>query len=190
MKFTYTHTKAACSVGLVTQAIVNNFIPLLFITFTMEFDMTLAQITPLVSINFAVQLLVDLLCAKYADKLGYRTCMVTAHVCAALGLAGLSFLPQLMGSPFVGILIPMVLYAVGGGLLEVLCSPIVEALPSDHKEASMSFLHAAYSWGHMGVILLSTLYFTLAGIENWRYLACLWAVIPALNALAFTTSNC
>ena len=185
MKLTYTHTKVACYFGFVTQAIVNNFAPLLFITFTTEFDMTLSQITPLVSINFAVQLLVDLLCAKFADKLGYRACMVTAQICAAAGLAGLSFLPELFGSPFVGILIPMVLYAVGGGLLEVLCSPIVEALPSEHKEASMSVLHAFYSWGHLAVILFSTLFFSFAGIANWRYLACIWAVVPALNAVAF-----
>ncbi len=184
-QLTDSHTRIACYFGFITQAIVNNFIPLLFVHFTREFDMTLGQIAPLVSINFAIQLCVDLLCAKFADKLGYRTCMVLSHVFAALGLAGLSFLPELVGNPFVGILISMVLYAIGGGILEVLCSPIVEAIPSKHKSATMSILHAFYCWGHLGVVLVSTLFFSLAGIENWRYLACIWAILPALNAIAF-----
>ena len=182
----YNKTITACFVGYIVQAIINNFVPLLFLTFERTYQIPLSQITLLVTINFGVQLFVDLLSVKFVDKIGYRASMVIAHLCSAAGLVLLTILPEVMSSSFLGILTAVVVYAIGGGLLEVLVSPIVEACPSDHKEKAMSMLHSFYCWGHVGVVALSTLYFYIVGISNWKILAVIWAVIPLANALAFT----
>lgn len=181
----YNKTITACFVGYIVQAIINNFVPLLFLTFERTYQIPLSQITLLVTINFGVQLLVDLLSVKFVDKIGYRASMVIAHLCSAAGLVLLTILPEVMDPAFLGILTAVVVYAIGGGLLEVLVSPIVEACPSDHKEKAMSMLHSFYCWGHVGVVALSTLYFYIVGISNWKLLAVIWAVIPLANALAF-----
>ncbi len=182
----YNKTITACFVSYIVQAIINNFVPLLFLTFERTYQIPLSQITLLVTINFGVQLFVDLLSVKFVDKIGYRASMVIAHLCSAAGLVLLTILPEVMSSSFLGILTAVVVYAIGGGLLEVLVSPIVEACPSDHKEKAMSMLHSFYCWGHVGVVALSTLYFYIVGISNWKILAVIWAVIPLANALAFT----
>lgn len=186
MKNQYNKTITACFVGYIVQAIINNFVPLLFLTFQRTYDIPLSQITLLVTFNFGVQLLVDLLAIGFVDRIGYRISMVMAHVLSAAGLILLTILPEVFSSPFVGILISVMVYAVGGGLLEVLVSPVVEACPSDNKEKAMSMLHSFYCWGHVGVVLLSTIFFRAAGIENWKIMVVVWAVIPICNAFAFT----
>lgn len=186
MKNQYNKTITACFVGYIVQAIINNFVPLLFLTFQRTYDIPLSQITLLVTFNFGVQLMVDLLAIGFVDKIGYRVSMVLAHVFAAAGLILLTVLPEILPVPFIGILIAVMIYAVGGGLLEVLVSPVVEACPSDNKEKAMSMLHSFYCWGHVGVVLLSTLFFHVAGIENWKLLAVVWAVIPVCNAFLFS----
>ena len=186
MKYSYDCTMRACFTGYIVQAIVNNFVPLLFLTFQRTYHIPLQQITLLVTFNFGIQLLTDLLSVAFVDRMGYRASMVLAHILSALGLICLTVLPERMGHPFAGILISVIVYAVGGGLLEVLVSPVVEACPSTHKEKAMSMLHSFYCWGHVGVVLFSSIFFKLAGIENWKLLAVLWAVIPILNALVFT----
>ena len=186
MKYSYDCTMRACFTGYIVQAIVNNFVPLLFLTFQRTYHIPLQQITLLVTFNFGIQLLTDLLSVAFVDRMGYRASMVLAHILSALGLICLTVLPEWMGHPFAGILISVIVYAVGGGLLEVLVSPVVEACPSTHKEKAMSMLHSFYCWGHVGVVLFSSIFFKLAGIENWKLLAVLWAVIPILNALIFT----
>lgn len=185
MKNKYNTTIVACFVGYIVQAIVNNFVPLLFLTFQRTYGIPLSQITLLVTFNFGIQLLVDLLSIGFVDKIGYRASMVMAHVLAAAGLILLTILPEEFGSPFAGILIAVMVYAIGGGLLEVLVSPVVEACPSDNKEKAMSMLHSFYCWGHAGVVLVSTLFFHVAGIGNWKILACVWALVPICNAVAF-----
>ncbi len=186
MKSSYGKTIRACFVGYIVQAIVNNFVPLLFLTFQKHYGVPLSQITLLVTFNFGVQLLVDLLSVKFVDKIGYRRAMVLAHLLSAGGLILLTVLPELFPAPFTGILLAVTVYAVGGGLLEVLVSPMVEACPSANKEKTMSLLHSFYCWGHVGVVLFSTLFFTLFGVEHWKIMALLWALIPLGNALAFT----
>ena len=181
---TYKNTMVSCFVGYIVQAIVNNFVPLLFITFHNTYGIPLSQITLLVTFNFVVQILTDLVAAKYVDRIGYRAGMILAHVFSALGLAGLTLLPEIM-PPFAGILTAVMIYAVGGGLLEVLVSPVMESCPTDNKETAMSLLHSFYCWGHVGVVLISTLFFQFAGIENWKVLALIWALIPAANGLVF-----
>lgn len=185
MKNQYNKTITACFVGYIVQAVVNNFAPLLFLFFQRNYHIPLSQITLLVTFNFGIQLLVDLLSVGFVDKIGYRASMVAAHVLAAAGLILLAVLPELLPLPFVGILIAVMIYAVGGGLLEVLVSPVVEACPSDNKEKAMSMLHSFYCWGHAGVVLLTTLFFYTAGIENWKILAVIWALIPIGNAFVF-----
>ena len=185
MKADYKKTVNACFVGYIVQAVVNNFVPLLFLTFQSQYGIPLSKITFLITFNFSIQLVIDLLAAKFVDKIGYRASALLAHASAALGLCMLAFLPELTKDPFIGILISVVVYAVGGGLLEVIVSPIVEACPTDNKEAAMSLLHSFYCWGHVGVVLLSTLFFRFVGIGHWKILACLWALVPLLNMLAF-----
>lgn len=184
MKLTYKNTIVSCFVGYIVQAVVNNFVPLLFITFQNTYNIPLSQITLLVTFNFGVQLLTDLVAAKYVDKLGYRLSILLAHVFSAMGLLLLTILPEVL-PPFIGILAAVTVYAVGGGLLEVLVSPIMESCPTDNKEAAMSLLHSFYCWGHVGVVLISTLFFHFAGIGSWRILAWIWALIPICNGILF-----
>jgi len=181
---TYKNTIVSCFVGYIVQAIVNNFVPLLFITFQNTYGIPLSRITLLVTFNFVVQILTDLVAARYVDRIGYRAAMILAHVFSALGLVGLTVLPEVM-DPFAGILMAVMVYAVGGGLLEVLVSPVMESCPTDNKETAMSLLHSFYCWGYVGVVLISTVFFRFAGIENWRILALVWALIPVCNGLVF-----
>lgn len=180
----YQRTIYACFVSFIVQAIVNNFAPLLFLTFQKSYAVSLASISALITINFCVQLTVDLLAAKFVDKIGYRRAMLLAHGAAALGLAGLAFLPDVL-PPFWGLTLSVCIYAIGGGIIEVVNGPIVEACPTDNKEGTMSLLHSFYCWGHVGVVILSTLFFALVGIENWKYLALLWALVPLVNGISF-----
>lgn len=185
MKNQFNKTISACFVGYIVQAIINNFVPLLFLTFQQSYHIPLSQITLLVTFNFGIQLVVDILAIGFVDKIGYRASMIMAHFFSAAGLILLTLLPEVCTSPFIGILIAVMIYAIGGGLLEVLVSPVVEACPSDHKEKAMSMLHSFYCWGHVGVIIISTLFFRMVGIENWKILALIFAVIPICNAFAF-----
>ena len=181
----YKKTLAACYLGLITQAIAANFAPLLFLKFHSDYGIPLGKIALISSVFFITQLITDVLCAKFADRIGYRQCAVAAEICSAAGLVGLAFLPELLPDPFVGIIASVVVYAVGSGLIEVLGSPIVEACPFENKDAVMSLLHSFYCWGSVGVILISTLFFAVFGIESWKWLACIWAVIPVVNVFNF-----
>lgn len=183
----YQKTKRACYLGFVTQAIAANFAPLLFLKFHNDYNIPLGSIALISTFFFFTQLLVDLFCAKYVDRIGYRVSIVVSEVCSALGLIGLAFLPELLPDPFVGIIISVIVYAVGSGLIEVLCSPIVEACPFENKEATMSLLHSFYCWGSVGTILVSTLFLSVFGMDSWKWLACLWAIIPAINVYNFAT---
>ena len=185
MKDKYQKTMYACFAGYIVQAIVNNFVPLLFLTFESSYNIPLSQITMLITFNFGIQLIVDLLSTKFVDRIGYRVSIVMAHVFAAGGLIGLVVLPDLLPNAFAGLLIAVVIYAIGGGLIEVLISPIMESCPTENKEKAMSLLHSFYCWGHVGVVLLSTLFFKLCGIENWKILALIWAAIPIVNGIVF-----
>lgn len=184
----YKKTLAACYLGFVTQAISANFAPLLFLTFKSNYGITLEKIAMIPMVFYLAQLLIDLVATKFADKIGYRTCVVVSQVLSAIGLASVAFLPELVPIPFVGILISVVLYAVGSGLIEVLVSPIVEACPFDHKDGMMSLLHSFYCWGALGVILGSTLFFAVFGIEQWKILTVVWALVPLYNTVNFI--NC
>lgn len=181
----YTHTVRACYIGYVIQAIVNNLAPLLYLTFMTQYQLDLGKITLITTLNFSVQLIVDLLSAKFIDRIGYRASVLFAHFMAFCGLIGLALLPDICKNPYTGILISVICYAVGGGIIEVLISPIVESCPTSKKEASMSLLHSFYCWGHLLVVLLSTLYFRFVGISKWKYLALLWSIVPVLNFCYF-----
>ena len=185
MKSKYQKTLIACYLGFITQAITANFAPLLFLTFHRTYQISLGKIAFISTAFFFTQLLIDLFCAKYVDKIGYRKSVVASEILSAAGLIGLAFLPSLLPDPYVGILISVIIYAMGSGLIEVLVSPIVEACPFDNKDSVMSLLHSFYCWGSVGVILLSTIFFAIFGIENWRILACIWALIPLYNTFNF-----
>ena len=186
MENKYNKTIVSCFIGYIVQAIVNNFVPLLFLTFHNTYGIPMTQITLLITFNFGLQLLIDLLSVAFVDKIGYRASMVIAHICAALGFVLLTILPDLCGNPFVGLLIAVTVYAIGGGLLEVLVSPVMEACPTDNKEKAMSMLHSFYCWGHVAVVLISTLFFRIFGIGNWKIMALLWAIVPFINMIRFT----
>lgn len=184
----YKKTLAACYLGFVTQAISANFAPLLFLTFKSTYGITLEKIALIPLVFYLTQLLVDLAATKFADKIGYRTCVVASQVLSSAGLVLMAILPEALPVPFIGILISVVLYAIGSGLIEVLVSPIVEACPFENKDGMMSLLHSFYCWGAMGVILGSTLFFAVFGIENWKILTFIWALVPLYNTFNFI--NC
>ena len=178
-------TMCACYIGYIAQAIVNNFAPLLFVMFEADYRIPLSKITLLITVNFCVQLTVDLLAAAFVDRIGYRAAIVLAHAASAAGLALLTVLPELLPDAFTGLLISVVVYAIGGGMLDVILSPIMEACPTDNKQTHMSLLHSFYCWGYMGVVLLSTAFFACFGLKNWKFLALLWAAVPLANLVVF-----
>jgi len=184
----YKKTLYACYLGFVTQAISANFAPLLFLTFKSTYGISLEKIAMIPLVFYLTQLLVDLAATKFADKIGYRACVVASQALSAVGLVSMAFLPELLPVPFVGILLSVVLYAIGSGLIEVLVSPIVEACPFENKDGMMSLLHSFYCWGAMGVILGSTLFFGIFGVENWKILTVIWALLPLYNTFNFI--NC
>ncbi|HIR22883.1 MAG TPA: MFS transporter [Candidatus Scatosoma pullicola] len=184
MKLNYRHTVLSCCVGYVAQAIVLNYIPLLYVTFQSEFGISLQTIALLTTVCFGVQLLIDLLAGKFVDKIGYRACGAAGNFLCAFGLVLLAFLPRIL-PPMAGLLTASLFYSAGAGLLEVIVSPVVEACPTKHKESVMGFLHSAYCWGSVAVVLVSTLFFSLFGIGRWKLFACLWAIPPLVNAVFF-----
>lgn len=184
MKYGYKLTIFSCFLSYVVQAIVINFAPLLFLTFQSEFSIPIEQITLLVTLNFIIQLLTDLASSKFVHKIGYRKGMLMAHALSFIGLVSITFLPNILGG-FPGLLISVMIYAVGGGLLEVLVSPIVEGCPTKNKAGIMSLMHSFYCWGAVFTVLVSTGFFVVFGIENWRYITLLWAIIPVLCFLLF-----
>lgn len=181
----YKKTLIACYLGFVTQAISANFAPLLFLTFKNTYGITLEKIAMIPLVFYLTQLLVDLAATKFADKVGYRMCVVASQVLSSVGLVVMAILPEMLPLPFMGILISVVLYAIGSGLIEVLVSPIVEACPFENKDGMMSLLHSFYCWGAMGVILGSTLFFVVFGVENWKTLTFIWALVPLYNTFNF-----
>ena len=181
----YKKTLIACYLGFVTQAISANFAPLLFLTFKNTYGITLEKIAMIPLVFYLTQLLVDLAATKFADKVGYRMCVVASQVLSSVGLVFMAILPEVLPLPFMGILISVVLYAIGSGLIEVLVSPIVEACPFENKDGMMSLLHSFYCWGAMGVILGSTLFFVVFGVENWKTLTFIWALVPLYNTFNF-----
>ena len=181
----YKKTLIACYLGFVTQAISANFAPLLFLTFKNTYGITLEKIAMIPLVFYLTQLLVDLAATKFADKVGYRMCVVASQVLSSVGLVFMAILPEVLPLPFMGILISVVLYAIGSGLIEVLVSPIVEACPFENKDGMMSLLHSFYCWGAMGVILGSTLFFVVFGVENWKILTFIWALVPLYNTFNF-----
>ena len=183
----YKQTQLACYLGFVTQAITANFTPLLFISFHREYGVPITRLALIPGVFYVVQLVVDFLCARFARRLDYRKGIVLSEITSALGLIGLTFVPALTSDPFVGILLCVAVYAMGSGLIEVLCSPIIEACPFPNKESMMSLLHSFYCWGAVAVILGSTLFFTFFGLDNWRILAVLWALLPLYNIYNFAT---
>ncbi len=183
----YKKTISACFISYITTAITVNFAPLLFLTFSRDYGIPLSQMTLLVTVNFLVQIATDLVASKYAAKIGYRKCLVAAHVLSAAGLVMMTVLPEVMPS-LAGLLCAVVLYAIGGGLLEVLISPLVEACPTKNKAGVMSIMHSFYCWGSVFAVLVSTLYFHFFGIQNWKILACIWTIIPIINIFLFSTA--
>lgn len=183
----YRKTLVACYLGFITQAISSNYAPLLFLTFYHLYGISLSQLALIPTCFYITQLVMDFACVKIVDRIGYRRCAILSEITSALGLVGLAFLPDLLPSPFAGILLSTIVYAIGSGLIEVLGSPIVEACPFENKKSMMSLLHSFYCWGAVGVVLGSTLFFAVFGIAHWRILTCLWALIPLCNIYHFAT---
>lgn len=185
MRKNYRRTLLACCIGMITQAITANFTPLLFLTFYNDYNISMGKIALIPTAFFIAQIVVDAICARYVDRIGYRRAIIASQAASALGLIGLAVLPELMPDPFMGVIICVIVYAIGSGLIEVLVSPIVEACPFDHKESVMSMMHSFYCWGSVAVVLLSTLFFAGFGIANWKILACIWALLPIFNIANF-----
>lgn len=183
-------TISACFLGYITQAIMINFPPLLFVFFKDSLGISPLQITVLIASNFVLELVVDALASKFADTIGYRRLVICANVFAALGLVSMSLVTIILPSDaiFYGLMVSMALCGIGGGLMEVLISPIIEACPTKNKAGFMSLLHSFYCWGQLGVVLLSTLFFRLVGIENWHFACFFWTIVPILGIILFAFS--
>ena len=189
MTLGYKRTLYASYLGAVSQAAICNLTPLLFVIFQQQYGLSVSQLGFLVTYNFGLQILVDFLAGRYAERIGYKPCVIAAHVFGAVGILGQGIFPELFGNPYAGLLVAVTVYATGAGLIEVLLSPIVQALPLDGKSAAMSLMHSFYCWGCVLVVLFSTLFFHFFGTENWKWLTLLWAAVPAANAVLFSISS-
>ena len=185
VKNNYNYTIVACCIAYITQAIAVNFPPLLFLTFQNDYGVSIGQLGSLVAITFIIQIAVDFFATKYIDKIGYRPCVIFAHVMAGVGFILLGILPEILPNPMLGIWIACFFYSFSSGLLEVLVSPIVESCPTDNKESVMALLHSFYCWGTAAVILISIVFFSVFGIQNWRIMAMMWAALPLINMIFF-----
>lgn len=174
-----------CYLGYVVQGMINNINPLLFVTYQNRLHVSVEAISVLIILNFGLQMVVDTVAIKVVDKVSHRLCMVLAHVFTVLGLVSISVLPFILPVPVVGLAIATVLNGIGGGLLEVLVSPIVEAVPGKEKEKAMSLLHSFYCWGCVGFIAVSTLLLKILGAEKWFLLPLIWTVLPLINVFVF-----
>ncbi len=183
-KINYLHTLRVSCIAYIIQAIAVNYLPLLFLSFKNVYGISFEKISGIIIFVFVVQIIVDLLATKFADKIGYRKCTVAAHGFAAAGFLMLGFLPDIM-DPFWGIVLSSAFYSFGSGLIEVVISPLVEYSPLDNKESRMSLLHSFFAWGTAIVIVVSTVFFNIFGLENFRILSMLWAIVPILNGVAF-----
>ncbi len=181
----YKPTLRACYLGYITQAIVNNLVPLFFIIFQTSYHISNEMLGRLVLINFGTQIVADWLALRYVDKIGYRTSAAVAHGFAAAGLIALGVLPLITPNPYTGLVIAVMIYAIGGGIIEVLISPIVDSLPGEAKSSAMSLLHSFYCWGQMGVVLVTTVLLWLLGTGIWFILPMLWALVPIWNLFRF-----
>ncbi len=186
MKIKYKHTVIACCIATATQAIAINLPPLLFLTFQRSYGLTLSQISLLIAVNFIAQLSVDILASKFSNYIKLRSCALCASIFSAAGLLIISVLPDILPNPFVGLIIPTVIYSIGTGLVEISVNPILDSFPPEEKGASFAITHSFYSWGHASVILISTLFFLLFGTENWQILTALWSIVPICGAVAFS----
>ncbi len=184
----YQKTIYACFMGYIAQAIAVNFAPLLFLRFRAQYGIPLSEITALITICFVLQLMTDLVSTFFIDRIGYRAAVLLANTFVAAGFMSLTFLPELTPNPFLGLVISVIIYSVGSGLIEVVVSPMVEACPSANKSKTMSLLHSFYCWGSVGVVVVSTVFFRIFGIDKWKLLAVVWAVLPLINAVLFANT--
>ncbi len=185
MKLTFKHTQLACYLAYISQAITTTFLPLLFVRLGTEFGFSLTKLTVLITITFFTEIFIDAFCPVFIKKIGYRNGMIFANICAVIGTAGLAVFPFIFKNPYIGFVLCDIFYAVGGGFDEVLVSPIVEACPTKNKARAMALLHSFYCWGCAAIVLFSTIFFRFAGMDNWRLLAVLWAIIPLFNIFLF-----
>ena len=185
MKLTFKHTQLACYLAYISQAITTTFLPLLFVRLGTEYGFSLTKLTVLITITFFTEIFIDAFCPVFIKKIGYRNGMIFANICAVIGTAGLAVFPFIFKNPYIGFVLCDIFYAVGGGFDEVLVSPIVEACPTKNKARAMALLHSFYCWGCAAIVLFSTIFFRFAGMDNWRLLAVLWAIIPLFNIFLF-----
>jgi MFS family permease len=185
---TYRSTILCCYLGMFVQAIVINLAPVLFIPFKEQLGLSFEQLGRLILINFVTQVLFDLIAGATVDRIGVKRIVVAAHVLMAFGLSLFAWLPSLLPSPYAGLVIGTFVFSIGGGILELMLSPIINAVPSDRKAADMSLLHSFYAWGQMTVILLTALGVFLLPVKPWRWIATLWMIVPIMGAIGFSRS--
>ena len=178
-------TVFACYRGYITQGIVNNLSPLFFVLFQNKFGISYSLISALILCNFVTQVITDMLSVKYVDRIGYRKSAVIAHALAFLGLVMQGTLPNMLPAPYVGLVLATIVNGVGGGLIEVIISPIVDSCPGDAKASAMSLLHSFYCWGQVGVVLITTLLLRLIGEDLWFIIPILWSLLPLYNLFRF-----
>ena len=177
----YKSTIAACYIGSFVQAIIVNTTPILFIPLREQFGLTFQQMGLLVLINFISQVGCDILFSNAIDKYGFRRFVVAAHGLAVVGLVLFAASPLLFDRPFAGFVTATIIFSGSGGLLELLLSPIVNAIPTDEKAGAMSVLHSFYSWGQAAVILLTTVLLFVFGRAWWQWIILIWTLVPLFN---------
>ncbi|MCL2494137.1 MAG: MFS transporter [Oscillospiraceae bacterium] len=185
----YTRTVRTCYLSTCTQALIVNLPPLLFTLFERDYGMNYERLGRLVLINFVTQLIVDAIAARLADGVGYRRCLVAAHLAAALGLALYGLLPLFLPKDmlYAGLCLATVIFSMGGGLIEVLVSPIVNEIGGHLGAGAMTLLHSFYCWGQMLTVLFSTVLLRFLPDGMWHAVPLLWTAVPLATTAGFAT---
>lgn len=184
-KINYTPTKISAYVGYFVQAIVNNFLPILFVAFQDIYGIGYEKLGRLIVFNFITQMVTDILSPKIISLLGYRKTAVMCQLIAALGLTLAAVLPNVLPNAYIGIVLAVIVYAFASGLMEVIISPMIEMLPTSNKSGNMSLLHSFYCWGQAITTVGTTLLLSAFGYRGWTYIPLIWAIVPFINAFSF-----
>ena len=177
----YKITKYTCYLFYVLQGTLLNLTPLLFVPLMEQYGLSYMKLGALASVNFATQLIVDIVLSKLTDKHRYRISLRLSASAAFIGYMIFAWAPGRLGDPYTWLLIGTVVYSIGAGLMEITISPLIHALPDKAKGKSMAILHSFYAWGVVLTVIVSTSVLAIIGRDKWNFIVTGWLIVPVIG---------
>lgn len=185
----YKRTKLSCYFSYLSMASAFSLPPILFVTFREMYGISYTLLGTLVLINFCTQLSIDLIFSFFSEHFNVHKTVKIMPLLTSLGLVIYAIIPSVFPQhAYAGLVIGTIIFSVASGLSEVLLSPVVAAIPSEHPDKDMSMLHSLYAWGVFSVVVISTIFLNVFGRENWMYLTIFLAIFPSIASYLFATS--